>query len=187
MSTTIQRTITSDASARSRTAGLFLGQLDEQLRRLIDDTKTATPRELAWQPEPGDNTPGMLLAHIALVEVGWTNMGVLGREWGEAASLPLTYEEGGMPLASGAPPPANLAERDIDYFHDLLRRARSHSRAALVALDEAELARTFELPRPQGGRFLGNVSWVLYHLLEHFAGHHYQILSLRRRFADRGA
>src|SRR5438105_14961537 len=54
------------AGIRSRNAGLFLWQLDDQSRQLMEDTRGATPAQLGWQPAPGANTIRMLLAHIAL-------------------------------------------------------------------------------------------------------------------------
>ena len=62
------------AGFRSREAALFVAQLDDQSRRLTADTLALTPAALEWQPAPGQNTMGMLLAHIAYWEVFWTRM-----------------------------------------------------------------------------------------------------------------
>ena len=48
-----------------------MAQMDDQSRRLTEHTRGATADELAWQPAPGLQTIGMLLAHIAVVEVYW--------------------------------------------------------------------------------------------------------------------
>ena len=57
----------------SQEVALFVGMLDDQLRLLTEDTRGLTVEQLAWQPAPGMNTIGMLLAHIAIVEVFWTS------------------------------------------------------------------------------------------------------------------
>src|SRR5216117_674563 len=57
---------------RSKEVASCLAQMDDQLRLLTEDTRDITPEELEWQPKPGMNTIGMLLAHNAIVEVFWT-------------------------------------------------------------------------------------------------------------------
>ena len=41
---------------------------------LAKDLKDITPAELQWQLRPGMNTIGMLLAHLAIVEVFWLHV-----------------------------------------------------------------------------------------------------------------
>src|SRR5437773_12267807 len=91
---------------------LFLVQMDDQGRRLAEDTRGLTPEELAWQPAPGMNTIGMLLAHIAIVEVYWTSIlmripcdcpGVLG----------IGEDDEGLPLPAHGPPPAALPAQPL--------------------------------------------------------------------------
>src|SRR6185295_20379538 len=57
---------------QSREVASFIAQMDDQLRLLTANTRDITPEELEWQPKPGMNTIGMLLAHNAIVEVFWT-------------------------------------------------------------------------------------------------------------------
>src|SRR6266536_6078347 len=87
------------AGIQSKPVGRFLWQLDDQSRRLTEDTRGATPEELAWQPAPGMNTIGMLLAHIALVEAGWIGTSALGLEWVKIDVLPVKCPDSGIPLA----------------------------------------------------------------------------------------
>ena len=58
-------------------AAMFLPQLDDQSRRLLEGIRGITPEELEWQPAPGTNSIGMLLAHLAIVEVVWTQIGIM--------------------------------------------------------------------------------------------------------------
>src|SRR5262245_48194670 len=109
---------------KSRLAGLFLAQLDDQNANLLEDTRGLTPEELAWQPAPGMNTVGMLLAHIALVEVGWIGAAALGLDFFKIDELPVSWADSGIPLAAGAPPPEALRGKDLAFYDHVLDRAR---------------------------------------------------------------
>jgi uncharacterized damage-inducible protein DinB len=178
----IRRILEPAAGTRSRLVGLFLWQLDDQSRRLTEDTRGVTPEELAWQSAPGMNTIGMLLAHIALVEVGWINRGVLGREWDEEGVLSVRFPDGGMPMHPEAAPPAALAGRDLAWFDDLLAGARTHTRNAVASLTDEDIGRTRKLRRSTGDELEIDVGWTLYHILEHEAGHYGQINLLRHLY-----
>jgi uncharacterized damage-inducible protein DinB len=184
MPTLIQRLPAPAPGNRSPLVGLFLWQLDDQSRRLTEDTRGATADELAWRPTPGTNTIGMLLAHIALVEVGWVSRGVLGKGWSVPEALPLDWPEGGIPLREHATPPAVLAGKELPWFDDLLARARKHTRAAVAALSDDDLDRRFRVTAAwePDAEFEATVGWVLYHILEHEAGHYGQINLLRHQY-----
>ena len=182
MATLTQRILAPAPEATSRLFGLFLWQLDDQSRRLTEDTRGASPEELAWQPAPGMNTIGMLLAHIAMVEIGWVEAGILGRPWACDDVLHMNYQDCGIPMAPGDAPPSGLHGRDLAYFDDLLTRARDHTRKAVAALTDADLDRRFRRTRDDGSGFEGNAGWTLYHVLEHEAGHYGQINLLTHQF-----
>jgi len=189
----IQRILESKPGSASRQAGLFLWQLDDQSRRLGEDTRRATVAELTWQPRPGMNTIGMLLAHIAAVEVGWMRAAVHGTDRDSVQVLGISKREIGMPLAPGALGPEALADRELSWFDALLARAREHTRAAVAPLTDADLERRFRTPaswEPGGTEFEGTIGWALYHILEHEAGHYGQINLLRHQYralaSDRG-
>jgi uncharacterized damage-inducible protein DinB len=176
--------------SRSAEAGSFIAQLDDQSERLATDLRGLTPDQLAWQPAPGMNTIGMLLAHIAAVEVGWIRAAVFGRDRDSGEVLGLTKRQIGMPLAADAGPPAALAGRELPYFDDLLARARAFTRASIADLSDADLDRRFRTPaswEPGGGEFEATVGWALYHILEHEAGHYGQINLLRHQHAVRAS
>ena len=162
---------------RSREAALSVAQLDDLGRRLFEDTRTLTPAALEWQPAPGQNTMGMLLAHIAYWEVFWVRMVLEDRPMPFEVRdvLGLDRAEIGTPLPGDGRPPAGLAGRDIAYFHDLLARARAHTHAIARGLDDTDLAREIERRRPDGSLNTIGVRWALYHMLEHLAGHYGQI------------
>src|SRR5882672_2177330 len=61
---------------RSPEVASFVEQLDTLTRYLKKDLRGITRRELEWQPAPGMNTIGMLLAHLAIVEIWWIDIGL---------------------------------------------------------------------------------------------------------------
>jgi len=181
----VQRILVPAPGVASKLAGLFLWQLDDQSRRLGEDTRGATPEELAWQPVPGMNTIGMLLAHIAAVEVGWVRAAVFGKDRDSGEVLGLTKRQIHMPLPPDGLPPSALAGKTLDDFDALLARARDFTRASIATLGDADLDRRFRTPaswEPAGGEFEGTIGWALYHLLEHEAGHYGQINLLRHQY-----
>jgi len=187
----IQRILASDPEAPSRWVGLFLWQLDDQTRRLTEHTRGATPDELAWQSGPGQNTIGMLLAHVADVEVSWIDVGVNGKSWdaSDGIVLPVTPAEIGIPLPADGKAPSALAGKDLDFFDRLLARARAFTRRSLAGAPDLDCDRRFRLPAPWADDtvFEANAGWVLYHVLEHQAGHYGQINLLRHQYAARHA
>jgi hypothetical protein len=133
------------------------------------------------------NTIGMLLAHIAYAEVHLGQVGLRGETTGHARDvIGIGEEEEGLPLPPGARPPAALEGRPLEFFDDLLLRARAHTRAVAAALEPADLERVVTRPRSDGSQRVFNVSWVLYHILEHEAGHRGQINLLRHLLRARG-
>ncbi|OGF08780.1 MAG: hypothetical protein A2W00_13515 [Candidatus Eisenbacteria bacterium RBG_16_71_46] len=163
---------------RGAQVGRFLWQLDEQRRRLTADTRGLTPGALAWQPAPGMNSIGMLLAHIAWAENHLVQVGMEGKATSDTRAV-LGIEEDGLPLAPEAPPWPALDGRDLATFDDLLARSRAYTRGVALGLTDGDLEDQVVRTRPDGVRRVFNKGWVLYHLLEHEAGHHAQINLLR--------
>lgn len=180
MSTITNLSLKVPAGYASREVGLFLAQLDDQTRRLTEAIQDITPDELQWQYHPGMNTIGMLLTHMAIVEVWWPNVVLKGDpDTPVPPVLGIGVDDDGMPVPEGGPPAANLAGKPIAYFDDLLARARGYLKELSASVDDKELEREIERSRPDGTKRVINVRWFYYHLLEHFAGHFGQILLLR--------
>jgi len=167
---------------KSSLVGLFLAQLDDQNKNLAEDTRGLTPEELEWQPAPGMNTIGMLLAHIALVEVGWIGTAAKGLDFFKIDELPVSWADSGIPLAPDAAPPAALRGKTIAFYDDAMSRARAFTRNALAGLTDADLALQRTRIRRDGTEVRYNVRWALYHVLEHEAGHYGQINLLRHQY-----
>jgi uncharacterized damage-inducible protein DinB len=165
---------------RSATVGRFLWQMDEQRRTLIADTRGLSAEALAWQPAPGMNTIGMLLAHIAYAECHLVQVGLEGKPASDVRGIiGIGEEEEGLPLAADAPPSPALTGHDLAWFDRALERARAETRRVAMTLGEDDLARDVHRRRADGSERVFNVGWVLYHILEHEAGHRGQINLLR--------
>ncbi len=172
-----QRILVPVAGIPSPEIGLFLAQMDDQSRRLTEDTRGATIAELAWQPQPGMNTIGMLLAHNAIVELFWIS---------HAAMIPcdapgvlgVGEDDDGMPIAEDGLPPATLAGKDLAFYDGLRERARAFTYGWAKRWTAADLDRTILRPR-KDGEWTMSVRWILYHVLEHEAGHYGQVNLLR--------
>ncbi len=172
-------------AADQATIALFVAQLDDQTRRLLATVDGLSVADLEWQPHPGRNTVGMLLAHIAQTEAFW--MAVAAGEATDQASgeracrevIGLGLDDDGMPLPADGRHPAVLAGHDLAKYADLLRRARTYLKSVASGWTDADLAASGVYAGDEFGR-----EWTLYHLLEHFAQHAGQVglvLALRRR------
>jgi hypothetical protein len=167
-------------------AASFLAQLDMLTELLDADLKGATPAELEWQAQPGTNTIGMLLAHLAIVDVFWTQIGLRVEATHDVDRiLGITMDDDGMPIPKDGEPPRNLRGRDLAYYQELIRRGREYLREAARGLADAQLTIPLERTRANGARHAFDRRWVLFHLVEHFAGHYGQILLLRHLYRDR--
>ena len=183
MPETIRRSITPLAGFPSAEVGSFLDQMDDQLRRLTEQARGLTPEELAWQPAPGMNTIGMLLAHNAIVEVFWTGH-MMKIDPDCKTVLGLGQDDDGMPLPEDGAPPAALAGKDLAFYDGLLAKARAFCKAQSSKLANADLDTEVSRTRPDGTVVQMNKRWILYHMLEHFAGHYGQVNLLRHQFKN---
>src|SRR5205085_3177084 len=97
------RLLTPPAGFESTEVGLYFAQLEDLTRRLRRDVDDATPEQLEWQPAPGTNTVGMLLAHVAIAEVYWADT-LAERAFLCEQVLGIGADDDGMPCADGAAP-----------------------------------------------------------------------------------
>jgi uncharacterized damage-inducible protein DinB len=171
---------------RSPEVASFLAQLDELRARMFTDLEDITPAELEWQPRAGTNTIGMLLEHIAIVEVFWTQVGLQARPEADdaeaQAALGMGMDDDGMPIPENGGPPAVLAGKDLAFYRDQIERGREYLRAVAKSLGGSDLSGDIHRTRKDGTVRVYDRRWVLYHLVEHLAGHYGQILLLRHLF-----
>ena len=167
------------------TVGLFAAQLDDQLKLLKAEVKDLTIEHLEWQLRPGMNTVGMLLAHLAIVEVFWISLAAEGIDPGPNADqvlqgrIGIGMDDDGLPLSQDGGHPKTLKGRPFSDYATMLDRARVAVHGALRTWFDRDLEKTFI----RRDRSISRM-WTLYHVLEHFAGHFGQILLLKHMMRD---
>ena len=90
-------------------------------------------------------------------------------------------DDDGLPLASDGGHPLTLAGRTLADYARMLDAARAVAHRELRQWRDADLESTFTLRDRVIAR-----EWVVYHVLEHFAGHYGQVLLLRHWMRDVG-
>lgn len=165
--------------------GLFAAQLDDQLKRLKNNVKGLTVEQLEWQRRRGMNTVGMLLAHLALVEVWWINIAPAGIPWKPEGRKMIQkvcgFEDDGLPLASDGRHAEYLKGYTIENYLAVLAKTRRSIHREMKTWRDRDLDKLYR----QGNRQFSRM-WTLYHVLEHFAGHFGQILMLKHMMRDAG-
>lgn len=122
-------------------------------------------------PEDDENSIGTLLYHIAAVEMGWLHFDVLGQpERFPEADFPFEpFSEGRITPVMGVPLADHLARLD-------------RSRAIfLERIKEINLVDWSKLRSPEGEDYDVSPAWMVFHLVEHEAGHAAQIGVLKKR------
>lgn len=166
---------------RSKEAALFIAEMDDLTSQMKVELRGLTVRDLEWQPAPGMNTIGMLLAHLALVETWWILGPALGNDSVDFARvLGIRREDDGIPLAPRGGHPAALRGRPLAWYLRLLARARREVTAAAKSLDDRAVLEPRRRIHPKHRTdYRLDARWAMYHVLEHFAGHYGQILLLK--------
>jgi hypothetical protein len=150
------------------------GLLDQH--RLVEKVLRREAPDLEWQPAPGRNSIGMLLAHNAIVEVWWLDVsarGIVRSPESDArilARLGIGPDDDGMPAKEGGGHPSALAGWTLERYLDLLAKARACTEECLATWRDADLDEVIHLGKRDVTR-----GWIVYHLLEHFAQHAGQI------------
>jgi uncharacterized damage-inducible protein DinB len=161
--------------------GQMLATLDLQLDLLKSAAGELDTAALEWQPAPGTNTIGMLLAHMAVAECYW--LSVVPREIplepdGEELikrTAGIRMEDDGFPLGSEAGHPESLSGwGSADYFRALDSVRRSTTEVLRTWRDD-DLGRLHTLRKRQASRH-----WILYHAVEHTISHVGQVFQLRQ-------
>ncbi|MDZ4723447.1 MAG: DinB family protein [candidate division Zixibacteria bacterium] len=166
---------------------LFAAQLEDQLRLLKRDLEGLEVKHLEWQPQPGMNTIGMLLAHNAVVEIWWINIapyGIPANPDGEALmknTIGICMDDDGLPIPSDGVHPKTLSKKTLEDYLGMQDRARALAHTAMKTWDDNSLESTYVLREREITR-----AWTLYHVLEHFAGHYGQMLLLMHLMRDAG-
>lgn len=186
MPKTIRWNVTLPRRYRSKEAAVFIGSLENLTAGLLeDDLKGVTKEELSWQSAPGHNTIGMLLAHLAIVEAYWTMIGVDRIEFPDVRDhLGIGMDDDGMPLAPGGTPPSHLEGKSLAWYRGLLKKSRPYVVTSWAKISDADLTKKIGRKRKNGDRVWTDPRWILFHIVEHLAGHIGQILLIRHQYRD---
>ncbi|HKK20966.1 MAG TPA: DinB family protein [candidate division Zixibacteria bacterium] len=165
--------------------GLFAAQLDRQLNWLKQEVKGLTMQQLEWQLRPGMNTIGMLLAHLALVEVWWINVAPTGMPWEPDGKKLIGkicgFDDDGIPLPAKGKHAEILKGYSLEKYLAVMAKARRSIHKEMKTWRDRDLDKFYLLNKKQFSR-----TWTLYHVLEHFASHFGQILMLKHMMRDAG-
>ncbi len=128
-----------------------------------------------WQgPTGDDNSLGTLLHHIAGVEVGWLYTDLLQEPWPPEimTSFPADdrTEDGHLLLVGGVPLSQHMAKLDAS-------RQTFFARVQGMQLEDWRTLR-----EPEGEDYAVTPEWIVYHLVEHEAGHLYEMRRLVRKW-----
>jgi uncharacterized damage-inducible protein DinB len=162
-----------------RTVALLAASLDDQLRRLKESVDGLFVTDLEWQPAPGRNTIGMLLAHIAVAEAWWLQAGAKGIFERDQVKrivkgvIGIEAQEDGMPLPEGGAHPEVLRNKTLADYLSMIDRARVATHVVLRGWADADLDERVQIRDRSVSK-----SWILYHVFEHMVGHYGQILLL---------
>jgi uncharacterized damage-inducible protein DinB len=175
-------------SVRTQNAiAVMAAALDDQFHLLREDVAGLSPAQLEWQLNPGMNTVGMLLAHMAVAETYWMLIGVAEAQDMNLAddlvleTIGIRMDDDGMPMGQGATPPLTLKGKTLAEYLMMIERAREATHRVLLAWTDVDLDIKFKTPKNEFTR-----RWALYHISEHFSGHYGQILLLKHLMKDHG-
>ncbi len=163
--------------------GIWLWALQEVRRRTLRLVEGLDQRTIDWEGADGrENAIGTLLYHIADVELGWLFWDLLQSGLPESVKPDFPFEPRGadsrLTPVLGEPLESHLGR---------LARSRKVFLGTFktIPLDEW---RRLRLPKEED--YAVTPEWAVFHLVEHEAGHAFQISSLkaraRRRFGSGG-
>ncbi len=169
--------------------GLYAAMLDDQLKLLKKDIAELEVKHLEWQPTSGMNTIGMLLAHLAVVEVWWLHIAcrrIVVEEDADRISIEIIgirMDDDGLPAKEGASHPESIRGKTVQEYIVMLDNARTVTHQILQTWTDSEIDGIYKHPIRDRQY---SINWTLYHVLEHFSGHYGQILLLKHLMRDAG-
>jgi uncharacterized damage-inducible protein DinB len=157
--------------------GRWLWALEEVRARTLGLVEGLDAPALDWEGSDGrDNAIGSLLYHIALAEMEWLFLNLLQQKLPDSIQESFPHEgetaDGRLARVIGLP-----VEDHVDRLH--------MSRELLLAAVKPMSLREWRRSRRPLDRRDREVSpeWVVFHLVEHEAGHAFQIAAVKARAA----
>lgn len=159
--------------------GTWLWAMQEVRRRTLRLVTGLDQRTLDWEGLDGrENAIGSLLYHIAHVELGWLFGDILLQsDFPASVKVELPFDgrdaDGRLTPVLGVP---------LDVHMRRMSRTRETFLDTFREIPPEEWRR---LRDPQGEDYSVTPEWAVFHLVEHEAGHAFQISSLKARAARR--
>lgn len=159
--------------------GIWLWAMQEVRRRTLRLIDGLDQRTLDWEgPDERENAIGTLLYHVADVEMGWLFFDILLR-----ADIP-EHVKPDFPYPSRGPDKrlTPVLGQSLESHLGRLARSREVFLETFKGIPPEEWRR---LRMPKDEDYAVTPEWAVFHLVEHEAGHTFQISSLKARAARR--
>jgi len=161
----------------------WLGALQESRRELLEVLERIERAEFGqefidWRGKDGDdNSLGSILYHLAGVEMGWLYIDWYRTDLPEDVLgwLPFTSHDDTGRLT-------HVPDVPLDEHRGRLQLTRNRLLSEFSRLKPSQWD---ELSAPEGEDYAVTPGWIIYHLLEHEAGHRAEILRLVRKWVGR--
>src|SRR5690606_11753087 len=131
--------------------------------------------QLDWRgPSGADNSIGSLLYHVALIETSWLYDDIFMSRYPEdiIAMFPLNHRT----------PTGQLMHVPAIPLADHLRRLSFVRSRFLELLGDMDPTEWHRVRAPEGEDYAVSPAWVVYHLVEHEAGHLFEVRAIKRRW-----
>ena len=130
-------------------------------------------KELSTRAVAGAHTIGTLLTHIAETELSWVKEVILGKPLTPAEKEALRSDLYGKPNDPQGP------SLPLEFFLENLELVRHLTKETVFKFKDADLE-SVRIEEGKEKRYEDSIGWILYHLVEHEAGHQGQIAMLKR-------
>lgn len=157
--------------------GRWLWAMQEARRGLLEEVEVIDDEQLDWRgPSGADNSIGSLLYHVALIETSWLYDDIFMGPYPEdiVALFPLDHRtpDGRLMHVPGMP---------LDEHLQRLSFVRDRFLELMSNMDPDDWRR---VRAPEGEDYAVSPAWVVYHLVEHEAGHLFEVRASKRRWRE---
>ena len=147
--------------------------LDAIREKSLEFVSGLSEKELSTRAAPGAHTIGTLLTHIAETELSWVKEVILRKMLTQEEKEAFRSDLYGKPDDPQAPP------APLEFFLKNLERVRHLTKETVFQLKDTDLE-SIRVEEGKEKRYENSIGWILYHLVEHEAGHQGQIAMLKR-------